>query len=178
VNERRAISIPAALSEDDVVVIIDSREALPYDFPPGVKTVRDGLQTGDYSLRGLEEDVVVERKSLEDFVMCCGAARERFQRELDRLRAIPRRLLVLEATWDACATGGWRGIVTPSQVTGSILAWSTDYIPILLAGSREAGMGAAWRFLFGAARREHARLRKLLAQAAAPREESQEEKPL
>ena len=59
--------------------------------------MRGTLYTGDYSILGLEELIAIERKSIADLVACCmGENRERFERELHRLRGFRfKRLLIL-----------------------------------------------------------------------------------
>ena len=52
-------------------IIIDSREQRPFDFLSqngDIETERGTLDTGDYSVAGLESRVAVERKSLADLV--------------------------------------------------------------------------------------------------------------
>ena len=96
------------LRPEHVTAIIDTREQTPLCLDPlCVKT--DTLQTGDYSIRGLQHHVAVERKSISDLMGCVGRDRERFEKELDRLRAYPARMLVVEATWEQIEAGGWRG---------------------------------------------------------------------
>ena len=78
-------------------VIIDSREQAPLAFanlPSEVGT----LDTGDYSIRGLEHLVAVERKSLDDLLGIVGRDRQRFRRELQRLRGFRYRLWSLKRT--------------------------------------------------------------------------------
>lgn len=60
------------------VVIIDTREQLPYNFT--FESTRATLKTGDYSLAGLESVVSIERKSLDDFVGCITTGRDRFEK--------------------------------------------------------------------------------------------------
>lgn len=54
------------------VLVVDSREQDPLDFRPyarwfgGIKTTK--LDLGDYSIEGMEDRCVVERKSLSDLV--------------------------------------------------------------------------------------------------------------
>ena len=78
-------------------VVVDTREQVPFDFRSiparetdgggcvAVRTVVKGLATGDYSIEGWENRVVVERKSLTDLYGTLGRGRERFEREFDRL---------------------------------------------------------------------------------------------
>jgi len=51
-----------------MIILIDTREKLPFQFGRDLKTVRTKLEVGDYSLKGLEHAVAVERKSLDDFI--------------------------------------------------------------------------------------------------------------
>jgi ERCC4-type nuclease len=136
-----------------VTAVVDSREQLPLDLSP-LRCVVGTLDTGDYSVVGLERIVSVERKSLPDLVACVGRERERFQRELDRLRAFPVRLLVVEASWDDLESGPWRGRVTPAAVVGSVLSWQAAGLPVCLAGDRERASRVVARTLYLSARKQ------------------------
>ena len=56
------------------------------------------LPTGDYSIRGFEKIIAIERKNSLDELLAslCGKRRDRFKRELKRMLAFPVRLLVVE----------------------------------------------------------------------------------
>lgn len=84
-----------SLELDQLTAIVDTREQAAWDLAP-MKIVSRGLDVGDYSILGLESVIAIERKSLPDFVMCCGGERERFQRELDRLRGWPVHAVIIE----------------------------------------------------------------------------------
>ncbi len=146
------------LRPEDLTVICDSREQLPWDLSP-MKCERGTLPTGDYSVLGLEHLIAVERKSLDDMLGCVGVERERFEREMHRLLAYEARALVIEATWADIERGGWRSKVTPAAAMGSLIGWVAAGIPVVMLADRTAA--AAWtaRFLFIAARR---RWRELL----------------
>jgi ERCC4-type nuclease len=105
--------IPARLEPEQVTAVIDTRKQIALDLSP-LLTMRGTLETGDYSVRGLESVVAVERKSLPDLLSCVGTARERFEREVARLLAYPVRALVVEATWPDLEQGEWRSKVTPA----------------------------------------------------------------
>jgi DNA excision repair protein ERCC-4 len=140
------------LEPSDLVAIIDTREQLPLDLSP-MQVQRGGLQTGDYSLQGLEDAIAIERKSLPDLVNCIGSDRDRFERELVRLRAYPCRAVVVESTWAELLAGQWRSKVTPAAAIGSVLAWVGDGIPFLFVGTHEEAGRAVARLLFVTARR-------------------------
>ena len=66
IRRRRGVrrrTVPADVSPTDLVAIVDSREQNPLDLQPLRQTIGT-LATGDYSLRGLESVIAIERKSL------------------------------------------------------------------------------------------------------------------
>ena len=133
-------------------IIQDSREQAPYAFnaPRYAGTVVEvgTLQTGDYSLHGLEDKVAVERKSLPDLVQCLGRERERFERELLRGAALDAFAVVIEAGWADLAGGNFRSQLNPHAACQSILSFMSRYrVPFLFAGSRAAAEYVAWGFL-------------------------------
>ena len=151
----------------DLTALIDTREQRPLDLSP-LAMEPATLDTGDYSLAGLESLVRVERKSLPDLVVCVGPERERFERELVRLRGFPHRLLVVEATWTDIEEHGYRSKTTPASVIGSLLAWMSDGVPVLMAGDHERAGKFVSRFLFTVARRRWRELRGLVQAQAGP----------
>jgi len=123
-----------------VTIIIDTREQRPFhfdDWPTSAGT----LATGDYSIQGIEERVAIERKSLQDLVGCCGRDRERFKRELQRLKAYDCRAVIIEADAGQVVNGAFRGQLKPAHIIGSVASWQTRYsVPFVWAGDH----GAAW----------------------------------
>ncbi|MFH1108733.1 MAG: ERCC4 domain-containing protein [Planctomycetota bacterium] len=133
-------------------IIIDSREQNPLDFPTLTATVGT-LDTGDYSIVGLTNLVAVERKSIDDLLTCIGRERDRFKRELQRLRAYRFRLLVVEASAADLEAGQWRSNLKPAHVVGSLAAWCVQYgLPIWLAGDHGAAGRFVEKFLYQCAR--------------------------
>ena len=95
-------------------IIRDTREQDGFTFIDGfdpAPIVTDGtLATGDYSLAGFEAaGITVERKSLQDLVGVLGHGRERFERELARMRAYAVAAVVVEAPLSALRAGADRG---------------------------------------------------------------------
>jgi ERCC4-type nuclease len=136
---------------------------LPFAIPAPLTTVIETLDVGDYSVRGLTDQVAVERKSLGDLVSCVGCERERFERELVKLRGFPCSLLVIESNWAAIELGSWRGRVTPTQVVGSLLGWAAWGINVLMADNHERAGKLVARYLYTCARRQYRTCRQLLA---------------
>ena len=152
--------LPAELPLQSLVALVDSREQDPLDLQP-LATERATLATGDYSLRGLEHVVAIERKSLPDLLACVGRERERFDREVQRLLAYPIRALVVEATWQDIEAGGWRSEVKPAAALGSLLGWIAAGVPVVMCGDHERAGRYVARLLVTAARRRWRELRSL-----------------
>ncbi len=155
-------TLPAELPIANVVALVDTREQSPLDLAP-LASITATLATGDYSVRGLEHVVAVERKSLPDLLACVGRERERFDREVMRLLAYPVRALVVESTWPAIEAGGWRGEVRPQAALGSLLGWMAAGLPVLMAGDHERAGRFVARLLATAARRRWRELRAMAA---------------
>jgi len=151
--------LPAKLAPSSVIAIIDTREQLPLCLDP-LRTEPATLSTGDYSLKGLEHHVCIERKSLDDLLGCVGRERERFERELHRMLAYPVRVLLVESTWAEIELGQWRSKVTSSQAMGSLIGWAAMGIQLAMVGTHERAGQFASRLLYTVARRRYAELRQ------------------
>lgn len=117
-------------------ILIDTREQQPYTFagfradkrdgggPLVVDTETVGLSSGDYSLAGYADRIAVERKSLNDLFGTLSQGRDRFERELTRLDAMPFAAVVVEADWLTIFTAPPQfSQLEPKTVFRSVLAW-------------------------------------------------------
>lgn len=154
------MKIPATLKPESITAIVDTREQAPLSLSP-LRMEAGTLATGDYSIRGLEHVVAIERKSLPDLIACVGRERERFDREVQRLLGYPVRILLVEATWQEIEAGGWRGQVTPDAVLGSLLGWIASGLQVELVGDHDRAGRFAARILYTVARRRWRELRTL-----------------
>lgn len=127
---------------EDLTFLIDTREQRPLDFnwnpdtQKKVRTERATLDTGDYTVKGLEKRICVERKSLNDLLTCIGRERDRFEREIDRMMAFECCLIVVEASWDEIELGMWRSRLNARQVMGSIQGWYRRRVPFFFHPNR------------------------------------------
>ena len=134
------------------VVVVDSREQNPWSFA-NLPSEPGSLATGDYSIRGLEHLIAVERKNLDDLLACVGIHRDRFKRELQRLKAYRFRALIVEASYGDLEDGRWRSKIQPAAVLGSLAAWQAQYsLPVMLVGTHAAGAEFCERYLYQCAR--------------------------
>ncbi len=86
-------------------VLVDTREQLPFDFvaahPNWIGDQRLAtLKTGDYSVEGMEDLLVLERKSLVDAIQSVITRRTAFIRSCERLAAFRWKAILIEATYE------------------------------------------------------------------------------
>lgn len=119
--------------------IVDTREQNPYQFEGNA--ISRKLDTGDYSLDGLESVAAVERKELSDFIGCCTFGRGRFERELSRACSMRRLWVVIEGNFSQIAGHQYRSEANPESVIGSIAAWECRFDPVrfVFASNRQSG---------------------------------------
>ncbi len=120
------------------MIIVDTREKLPYIFnsPSQVGT----LGCGDYSLAGGQHLISIERKSLDDLVLCLSKDRPRFERELYKSRSLDYMALIIEASLADIISHKYQSQMQPKAIIQSLIAFSIRYkLPVWLAGSREYG---------------------------------------
>lgn len=155
------MKIPAEPDPSSVIAIQDTREQCPWNLAP-LRMEIGTLATGDYSIKGLEEVITVERKSLTDFLGCLGGERERFEREMHRMLAYPTRAVIVECTWQQLNAGGWTSKIKPAAAVGSVLGWMAAGVPFIFCSTHEEAGKVASRILYIAARRRWREARELM----------------
>ena len=80
----------------DFNIIIDTREQQAWEFPRH-STANKKLDTGDYSIQGMEDKICVERKGcVEELAQNLGSKKTTFLKEIERMESFPHKFLVLE----------------------------------------------------------------------------------
>lgn len=135
----RPSKVHAGATDIDPVILIDSREQNPLVFSK-LATVTGTLMTGDYSILGLEELFSVERKSIGDLVSCCCAGnRDRFERELHRLRGFRFKRLLIVGSEDAILAERYRSNIKPQAIIATLGAFEIRYdVPVVFKPTPEA----------------------------------------
>jgi len=85
-------------------IIKDTREQEGYTFEPSSSRyhtckgmINRKLDTGDYSIEGLEDKLCIERKaSVVEFANNIGHDTVRFAKEIERMKSFPFRFIILE----------------------------------------------------------------------------------
>lgn len=132
-----------------VHVLIDTREQRPWEFDSELfTTARAHLQTGDYTIAGLEDRVCMERKSLGDFVNTVIQDWLRFRRELYRLAGFDVAAVVVEADLADVFNHKYESDAQPASVIGRINGIYLDHgVPVLFWGPRGCCNAMVERFL-------------------------------
>lgn len=131
-------------------IIADSREKRPLVFLH-FPSVTACLSEGDYSILGYEGRFTVERKSISDLVQSVTAERERFERELARMRPYDFKRLLVVGTMDDIRKHRYRSQAKPKSVLASIYAFEIRYsLPCVFSATPEeaAELIEAWSYYF------------------------------
>ena len=81
-----------------MLIYRDTREKTGWDFQPTSLckgTIAKKLDTGDYTIKGLEDDVCIERKSSVSEI-ATNISDSRFTKELERMKEFKYRYIVCE----------------------------------------------------------------------------------
>jgi ERCC4-type nuclease len=135
------------------VVVVDTREQDPFSFArfkgwfAGVE--RKPLTLGDYSISGLEESCVVERKNLSDLVCSFTVDRPVLIKRLRRMSAFPDRLLVITAAMSQVKSRYEHSPANPNQIAQSLIATLAGLrVPFLCVETHELGEEIVASYLY------------------------------
>jgi DNA excision repair protein ERCC-4 len=126
------------------VLVVDTREKNPFNFSrfegwfAGIE--RRALKLGDYSIAGLEDRCVVERKDLPDLVHSFTSERPVFVHRLRLMSQYPHRLLVITTALSQVKSPLPQGGGSPNRLTQSLIATLAGLqIPFLCTETHELG---------------------------------------
>ena len=135
------------------VILVDTREQNPFSFErfsnwfAGIE--KQPLEIGDYSVAGLENRCVVERKHLNDLVRSFLVRRPEFVKRLRRMSAFPDRLLVITAAISQIKSRYEHSPANPNQITQSLMATLAGMrVPFLCVDTHELGEEIVESYLY------------------------------
>lgn len=136
-------------------IVIDTREQQPYseDYfskgsPLKVSCSFIALPVGDYSLKGKEKEIAIERKTLNDFIHSITTDRERFERELEKSKGYKRFAIIVEGDFNQIKSQDYYSNASPRSILGTSFKWIVKYnIPIIFVSTREGGALAVYKML-------------------------------
>jgi len=135
------------------VAVVDTREQIPLSFRRfegwfgGIEA--RALPLGDYSVAGMENSCVVERKNLPDLIHSFTENRAVFINRLRRLSAIPHGLLVITAPLSQIKSAYPYGRGNPNQITQSLIAVLAGLrLPFVCTETHELGEEIVASYLY------------------------------
>lgn len=136
-------------SKMNLRVVVDSREQCPFCFEGYPVEVEVGaLASADYSLHGFTDRIGIERKSMQDLIHCLGPDRERFSRELQRLKAYDSSAVVIEQPQSVLRLGHYRSAMNAESAWQSVIALSMRFrVPFWFCDSRADAEAVTFNFL-------------------------------
>jgi ERCC4-type nuclease len=83
---------------DGFILVVDSREQHPlFDpIPIGLCIIRDAIKVGDYTVKGFENQIAIERKGESDFFGFIGRERDRTVKKLEAMSKMYFSALVIQ----------------------------------------------------------------------------------
>jgi ERCC4-type nuclease len=135
------------------VVLVDTREQIPFSFRrfkgwfSGIEA--RALPIGDYSVAGMEDSCVVERKDLSDLIHSFTENRSVFIKRLRRMSELPHSLLVITAPVSQIKSAYPYGRVNPNQITQSLIAVLAGFrLPFICTETHELGEEIVASYLY------------------------------
>lgn len=129
-------------------IISDTREQHGWTFPDDQLVISAALPAGDYSISGYENVIAIERKSLSDLVNTVIHDRDRFFRELVKLKSYRRKAVVVEASVADVFEMRYKSEAHPHSILGAVQSFHLTFdVPFLWWHSREYSQWMAQRWL-------------------------------
>ena len=124
-------------SRKEPLVVIDTREQMPYRFPRAISGL---LETGEYLVRGFEDQITIKLKTKTDAYSSLGRDRPRFQREMERLAEFDYAAVVVESSLPGFLSPPAFSRLSPNSAICTLLSWSVRYgVHMFFAGDRRHG---------------------------------------
>jgi len=134
-------------------LFVDSREQNPFNFSrfkgwfTGIE--KKALALGDYSVAGLEDVCVVERKDLSDLVHSCTVERAAFINRLRLMARYPHRLLVVTSPLSQVKSPYAHANVDPNRTTQFLVAVLAGLqVPFICSETHELGEELVASYLY------------------------------
>ena len=135
------------------IAIVDTREQNPLSFRRFkgwfAKIEHRALRLGDYSVAGMEDTCVVERKDLADLIGSFTTNRAVFVGRLRRMAELPHSLLVVTSSLTEIKSEYPYRAANPNRITQSLIAVLTGLrLPFICTDSHELGEEIVASYLY------------------------------
>jgi ERCC4-type nuclease len=135
------------------VAVIDTREQNPLSFRRFKgwfsKIQYRALPLGDYSVAGMEDTCVVERKDLADLIQSFTTNRPVFVKRLQRMSALPHSLLVVTSSLSEIKADHPYRAASSNRITQSLIATLAGLrVPFICTETHELGEEIVASYLY------------------------------
>jgi ERCC4-type nuclease len=135
------------------VAIVDAREQNPLSFRRFkgwfARVEHRALRLGDYSVEGMEDTCVVERKDLADLICSFTTNRAVFINRLRRMADLPHSLLVVTASLTEIKSEYAYRAANPNRITQSLIAVLAGLrLPFICTETHELGEEIVASYLY------------------------------
>jgi hypothetical protein len=135
------------------IAIIDTREQNPLSFRRFRGWFQSieyrGLPLGDYSVAGMEDSCIVERKDLADLIQSFTTNRKVFINRLSRMAECPHSLLVVTAPLSEIKSEYPYRAANPNRITQSLIAVLAGLrLPFICTETHELGEEIVASYLY------------------------------
>lgn len=127
-------------AEKKFTIIRDTREQDGCGWQFRASSNCDGMETakldvGDYTLKGLENKIMIERKTIGDLWGTLGREWDRFQRELERAKDHKLKFLIIEGTLGEIDRGYIYSKVPPENIHAKLISLQVKHgVHVIFAG--------------------------------------------
>ena len=124
----------------EMVILIDTREQqspLFGRYPKGMTVSCQTLKLGDYSLRGMEHLIAVERKQISDLINYCTVDRVATKLKMQKLSKLEWAGLLIEARESEIYRPYQFSDVSPGAIRQSLVSFSVRYKVHVYIGDTE-----------------------------------------
>ena len=122
-------------------IVYDTREQLPYTFADlNINSLKQclGISGADYSIKGFEDKIRIERKSQSDFYGSIGKGRQRFEKTIKFLSTLEFAGLVIECAEEEllCPEITYSN-VSANSIYGTVVSFQVKYGVHVYYGNRD-----------------------------------------
>lgn len=125
------------VNEDEPIILWDSAEQTPLIFF-NLKAEKATLPLGDYTIKGLEHEIIIERKTESDFLGSIGRNRLDFMEKMQKMTGFRRAFLLIECTYEYLMLPHVYSKMHPNSIKGTLASIQAKYnVHVVFFRSRE-----------------------------------------
>jgi len=117
-------------------ILVDCREKTPYEFPCQTELAK--LDAGDYTVKGYEKTIAVERKSHSDLYRCLSSDFSRFKKQLRKLSKKKIAFVLIDTSLHAFLLGHVYSSLRGEEAYQRLLSLMVDFpnVHFLFVGNK------------------------------------------